>query len=1191
MPQRADKRPPDGNLSNIFISYSREDQDFVRALAEEFQRAGSTIWIDRKDVERTRERELELIARIEAADNVVVVISPESVSSEELARELAHAVKYGKRLVPVVRGEVAAALLPQPLTALDPIRLRPKDDIRSACRTLTKRIDADLKLDLFISYSRKDEKFVRELEDALHVAGRKLWIDRRNIRYTEEWLKAIYSGIEAADNFVFVISPDSVVSENCGRELSHAVEHNKRLVPIIHREVDPHSVPRPLADLDWVPFRHTDDFKSAFNKLLDAIDTDLDYVRAHTRLLVRAIEWEKAGRDKSLLLRGANLHEAVRWLMRAGSVQKPHVTTLQSQYITLSRQDTNRRQRITVSALTAGLVVAVVLALLSIYQYKIAEAQRNEAKRRLAALYEEQGRQELLGGRPTRALVYLNEALQEGGDTLSLRFMLAHALHSLDGQTATLNEHTQGLTAVAATRDGRRIVTGSDDGTARVWDAASGEVLLTLQAHGGGVKSVAFSRGEEEILTAGVDHRARVWDARSGELRADLARHEKTVNSASFSNDGRHIVTASDDGTAIVWEAKGGRFLFQMGDRYWPVTLAVFSPDDRLILTATADAVSLAAFTFDAGFVLGTNNEPTAYVWDVADMRKVKLRFKIRDYHGGWITGAFSPDSRSIVTGGYFDRSAIVWDARSGRQRARLTDDKTSHGGPITSAAFSHDGKFILTASWDGTAKVWDAATGGQTLVLKGRTDRVNSAAFSGDDRYVVTAGESGATEVWDANEGRLFATLGGHTNAVVAAVFAGAGERLVTAGADRRAIVWDWKAARTTVPVLLDHQTGPRWAINEHFVAFSPDSRLVVASGSDGNAKIWQAADGRPLTTLHSDTNVGAEVGVGSAVFTPDGRRILTVSTSGVARMWEVSDGKLVYALEGHDGISNPAGRGKAVNSAVFDKDGRHLLTAEGDMTSKIWDARTGVQLLALKGHEGAVNSAAFSPDGARVVTASDDGTVKLWDAANGALLKTFAAVTNNSFPALSAAFSPDGSRILTMSGERVAVLWDAHSGQLLATLGGHTGKVTAAVFGPDGGRIVTASLDNKARIWDGRSGSLLFTLEGHTGSVMFSIFGADGLLVATVSNDKTVRIWDVPSGRCLATLTGHTDLIGSIAYSPDKTRLATASRDGIALVWDVHLETRSPEEIDALVKRHVPMGVEGGGRLPVVRPEGVNR
>jgi hypothetical protein len=147
-----------------------------------------------------------------------------------------------------------------------------------------------------ISYSRKDEGFVRELEEALEKRGNAVWVDVEDIPLTAEWRPEILSGIEGAETFVFVISPDSIASKECKRELDHATKHNKRLVPILRREVDTTTAPDVLESHNWVFFRESDDFGESLEHLVQAMDTDLEWVKFHTRLLTRAVEWEGRGR-------------------------------------------------------------------------------------------------------------------------------------------------------------------------------------------------------------------------------------------------------------------------------------------------------------------------------------------------------------------------------------------------------------------------------------------------------------------------------------------------------------------------------------------------------------------------------------------------------------------------------------------------------------------------------------------------------------------------------------------------------------------------------------------------------------------------------------------------------------------------------------------------------------------------------
>src|SRR5262252_109605 len=104
--------------------------------------------------------------------------------------------------------------------------------------------------EVFISYSRKDKDFVRRLDEALKSRGREAWVDWEDIRPTEEWMQAIYAAIEGADTFVFVLTADSVASVVCRREIAHAVAHNKRMVPIVARDLDVAAVPETLGKLN-----------------------------------------------------------------------------------------------------------------------------------------------------------------------------------------------------------------------------------------------------------------------------------------------------------------------------------------------------------------------------------------------------------------------------------------------------------------------------------------------------------------------------------------------------------------------------------------------------------------------------------------------------------------------------------------------------------------------------------------------------------------------------------------------------------------------------------------------------------------------------------------------------------------------------------------------------------------------------
>ena len=170
------------------------------------------------------------------------------------------------------------------------------------------------------------------------------------------WLDEVYAGIQAADIFLFIISPDSVVSEICTLEIEHAIQHNKRLVPVVLHDVEADQVHSAMSAHNWVFLREEDDFEANFKLLIDALDTDLDYVREHTRLLTLAIEWDKNQRRRSAVLRGQELKTAEGWLEQSGS-KDPQPAELHREYLAFSRITVNRLQRFIVSSVSVAFVL------------------------------------------------------------------------------------------------------------------------------------------------------------------------------------------------------------------------------------------------------------------------------------------------------------------------------------------------------------------------------------------------------------------------------------------------------------------------------------------------------------------------------------------------------------------------------------------------------------------------------------------------------------------------------------------------------------------------------------------------------------------------------------------------------------------------------------------------------------------
>ena len=231
---------------------------------------------------------------------------------------------------------------------------------------------------VFISYSRIDVEFADQLETALKSRGIDTFIDRTEIYAFEDWWKRIQVLIEKADTVIFVLSPDAIASDVCQKEVAFSASLNKRFAPIVYRSVDVEAVPDELSQLNFIFFDDESKFDQSFARLIEALTTNIDWVRRHTEFGFVSQKWDSAKRPNGLLLRSPLLEDAERWI-----ASRPHgapePTTATRELVTESRRATTRRRNTVTGSLSAGLIMALALAGLAYWQRGLAEEQRRIA--------------------------------------------------------------------------------------------------------------------------------------------------------------------------------------------------------------------------------------------------------------------------------------------------------------------------------------------------------------------------------------------------------------------------------------------------------------------------------------------------------------------------------------------------------------------------------------------------------------------------------------------------------------------------------------------------------------------------------------------------------------------------------------------------------------------------------------------
>jgi WD40 repeat protein len=747
--------------------------------------------------------------------------------------------------------------------------------------------------------------------------------------------------------------------------------------------------------------------------------------------------------------------------------------------------------------------------------------------------------------------------------------------------------HPQAVNAAGFSPDGLLIVTAGEDGTARVWELATGAAKGPPMKHQGPVRHAAFSPDGRLVVTISEDRTARIWNVENGQPATPPLRHENRILHACFNADSDRVVTACADHCAYIWDAVSGREVARL--KHEDVVLRVAcDPASRRVVTASHDgktqvwdeetgtpllmlrhaeitlgitpllveqAVGRVAFSPDGRSLVTAGADGTARWWETATGTPKGMPERPID---SLTDVAFNPDGRRVATA-CKDGNAFLWDVQSGKQLAACS----GHSQAITQVCFSPDGRRVLTVSLDRTACLWDAATGGRLLSPLKHNGTIGQAAFSPDGRYVLTSCTDGTARLWDIQVREKAVISYRHNRAVLHAEFSPNGKRVVSTGGDYAATVWD--AETGELLARLEHQ-----GLVYH-AAFSPDGRLLVTASDDGSARVWDARTGKALTPRlpHSKP-------VFHAAFSPDGRRVVTASMDAPARIWDAATGKPITSALRPDTAPRKEEGPILANSRTNPTGALLTLFGTATMTVESPPDQTGLKLEQFLNPDRWIPHAAFDRAGRKLVTTTASGTAQLWDAERG---EPLGAAMSHQGIVYRAAFSPDGSRLITAASDHARV-WDATTGQPVTGPLQHGGAVFDAGFSPDGRRVLTAGKDGTARLWDAASGEPLGQPLRHHGLIRCACFSPDGALVLTASDDQTARLWDSATGDPVGLPLKQKSAVLHVAFSRDGQQMVTACKDGTARVWDLAPPDERPAE-DLLQLAHLL----GGRRCDVKR------
>ena len=972
---------------------------------------------------------------------------------------------------------------------------------------------------LFVSYSRRDSVAARKLIEAFRSIEQDVWVDWESIPPAVDWLEQIFRGIEESDAFIFLISPDSIASEVCKVELNRAAQNNKRIIPIVLRDVQAKDTPDSIRRLNWTFIRETDSFEEGLAKVKTAIELDLDWLEEHRRLLVRSLEWHRK-KDPSLLLRGRDLRNARRMVATATS-KDPVPTELQQKFIQYSSQ--SERNRIITFFVTGFAVIALaVLSFLATQARDDAQVQRDRA---VTAQLEESRQRQIA------VTAQAEEAIQRQ------IAVTAQAEEAIQRQIAEQNE-----IEAEAQRSAAR---------AQIYQSQPGELhTSTLLA----IDSMRRNPSDEaeEILRRNIRKLPLPF--------LQLSQGGK-INDLAFNRDRSVFVTASADGTACAWGiGEEVSKIFCTSSNQAPVNAVTFSPDSSLI--AIGDQSGLVQVLDAAsGTVLHAYQrvEPRNNTVQFVDLQKgdlpdgaTPLEFPVRRI-------SFQPVKGEQLAVAYDDGQIPVFNALTGKISSPLYTGRRPNV-----MGFSPNGTWLVVGSETGGVSIWNLANSNEKLPSFTHRGGVLALAFSSRENRIATAGNDNTAMIGLSIKKEFFRI--GNQTLIRDLAFSPDGSRLVTASADRRIRIWD---ALSGVEELAMTQDG---SVTE--VVFSSNGQWLASTGDDRTARVWDAATGEEIFQIPLKAS-------GSLLaFCNEDRWLITMDESGAIEIWDISimtvpDLSLSTPSESLvDHVQySPSGERLAISSensfwlltsdpesilkerelrqqtAPFDSNIKKLafspdstqlgLLTEGNELA-IYDVERGA--LEKLTTPGTVQDIAFSPDNQQFITTDSDGNIHAWDVASAQWIEN---PVQEDGPVFSLATS---SQFLAMaSTDQIHIRGRDNNGGI-PPLGGLPAD-GLLVFSNDGSLLASTDPTGRIAIWQYKEGKFTTAASFDKGRAVSLAFHPEGTSFA-VGTATHVYLMDI-EGKELARIP-HRDTVNGVSFSADGKYLATASST-LLQIWEI--------------------------------------
>ena len=1192
--------------SDIFISYGRkESKVFATKLHDTFVGKGLEVWFDQNDIPLGIDFQDQIDEGIIKADNFIFIITPHSLKSEYCRRELVLALKYKKRIIPILHvepkeKEVWDKMLPE-ISKINWVYMREQEDdtqplenwkeiddfentfdglwnlLQSNKEYIQKHTDIllnailwgrnnkqniflsegverlkaeewlktrfdkelppctpsslhceficearknveNLMCDVFIAYAVKNREKRDIIRAKLIRNAITVWQHDYDIRKGENFTTAIEKGIEEADNFIYLITKEAVVSEYCQKELTHAVAMNKRIIPLLIEDIPKGDMPMEIRQLQYIHFIDSSKNakKKAFTELLQQLANDKNYYRSHKVLLSKGLKWDRQNKNAGMLLRGGALEQAQAWL-KLGEQKQHKPVGVQIRFIeesaakigqihtevfvSYSRKNSDFVRRLNEELQFNGKTTWFdqdSIASASDFQqeiYKGIESSDNF----LFIITPSSVHSPYCKGEVEHAAKFNKRIITilQGDTEISDIPSILAAVEWIDFRNKDINavfgelirvidtdrEHTQAhnkwlqRALYWQTHNSHRdiLLRGSELDIAVKWYKEADEqnkqpALLPLQrsfineSHKAVkrmqlVRKLAISTivilAVIAIIAAFVANNMR----NKAEKAAMRAESDKWIAFSHKEADSDPFQAYKYACRAYEVDSTNNAVLGALGNALF--NTGVFY---KIIKETESNGLSFTYFAPNNKQFVVAYTDGSIEIFD-----KTGVSLKTFDAHKSRINSVrYSTDNKIITSSN--DNSIKIWDL-SGKLIKSIDTE-----GKVLYAEFNHNDSLIAAALDNGKVNIY-TADGEIVLELNAHTNKVTSVRFSPDSKTFLTSSNDKLVKLWSISRKEL-KTLSQHKSKVFFADFSPDGKRIAFAGADNTVYVYHLEDDNT-----FEYRKHSREVVHVEFI----DNETLISSGYDYTSRIWKL-NGTDIEVLKGHKDL-----INCAAFSSDGRTIVTVSGSLVSldksvRMWNLDE---KY-------FTNTYTISSLIKNVVYSADGKQI--AAGCEDGKLFILNENLQITnELIVHKGAINDLSFSPSGDMIVTIGADSTVAI--IVDNSVSKViehkeavsqiaffhnsdFAVTTNNgkvflykkdgipirNFVAHKSiindlCISPNGKHILTATDDSTTCLWNLNGA--LEQKFNHNGYVTSCSFAPDGNKILTAGADSLAILW----------------------------------------------------------------------------------------------------------------------------